>query len=128
MGAVSPYGKGVDTFIESLIDGKSAISAVANLADIKGLRSKVAGLVKDIDPKEIPRKYRRSMSNMSIYATLACREALDQARLNAEQCASGQMGVAIGSTIGSTQASQEFFDKFLSTGGLEQMKSTVFLK
>lgn len=128
MGAVSPYGKGVDTFIESLIDGKSAISAVANLADIKGLRSKVAGLVKDIDPKEIPRKYRRSMSNMSIYATLACREALDQARLNAEQCASGQMGVAIGSTIGSTQASQEFFDKFLSTGGLEQMKSTVFFK
>jgi 3-oxoacyl-[acyl-carrier-protein] synthase II len=68
------------------------------------------------------------MSNMSIYATLACREALDQARLNAEQCASGQMGVAIGSTIGSTQASQEFFDKFLSTGGLEQMKSTVFFK
>lgn len=128
MGAVSPYGKGVDTFIESLIDGKSAISAVANLADIKGLRSKVAGLVNDIDPKEIPRKYRRSMSNMSIYATLACREALDQARLNAEQCASGQMGVAIGSTIGSTQASQEFFDKFLSTGGLEQMKSTVFFK
>jgi 3-oxoacyl-[acyl-carrier-protein] synthase II len=128
MGAVSPYGKGVDTLIESLIDGKSAISAVANLADIKGLRSKVAGLVKDIDPKEIPRKYRRSMSNMSIYATLACREALDQARLNAEQCASGQMGVAIGSTIGSTQASQEFFDKFLSTGGLEQMKSTVFFK
>lgn len=128
MGAVSPYGKGVDTFIESLIDGKSAISAVANLAGIKGLRSKVAGLVNDIDPKEIPRKYRRSMSNMSIYATLACREALDQARLNAEQCASGQMGVAIGSTIGSTQASQEFFDKFLSTGGLEQMKSTVFFK
>jgi 3-oxoacyl-[acyl-carrier-protein] synthase II len=128
MGAVSPYGKGVDTFIESLIDGKSAISAVTNLADIKGLRSKVAGLVNDIDPKEIPRKYRRSMSNMSIYATLACREALDQARLNAEQCASGQMGVAIGSTIGSTQASQEFFDKFLSTGGLEQMKSTVFFK
>jgi 3-oxoacyl-[acyl-carrier-protein] synthase II len=128
MGAVSPYGKGVDTFIESLIDGKSAISAVANLADMKGLRSRVAGLVSDIDPKEIPRKYRRSMSNMSIYATLACREALDQARLNAEQCASGQMGVAIGSTIGSTQASQEFFDKFLSTGGLEQMKSTVFFK
>ena len=128
MGAVSPYGKGVETFIESLIEGKSAITSVANLADIKGLRSWVAGLVDDIDPKEIPRKYRRSMSSMSIYATLACREALDQARLNAEHCTGGQMGVAIGSTIGSTQTTQEFFNNLLSTGGLEQMKSTVFFK
>jgi 3-oxoacyl-[acyl-carrier-protein] synthase II len=128
MGAVSPYGKGVETFIESLIEGKSAITSVANLADIKGLRSWVAGLADGIDPKEIPRKYRRSMSSMSIYATLACREALDQARLNAEHCTGGQMGVAIGSTIGSTQTTQEFFNNLLSTGGLEQMKSTVFFK
>ena len=85
-------------------------------------------MVDDIDPKEIPRKYRRSMSSMSIYATLACREALDQARLNAEHCTGGQMGVAIGSTIGSTQTTQEFFNNLLSTGGLEQMKSTVFFK
>jgi 3-oxoacyl-[acyl-carrier-protein] synthase II len=128
MGAVSPYGKGVDTFIESLIEGKSAITSLSNLADIKGLRSWVAGLVIGIDPKEIPRKYRRSMSSMSIYATMACREALDQARLNEEQCTGGQMGVAIGSTIGSTLTTQEFFNNLLSTGSLEQMKSTVFFK
>ncbi len=128
MGAVSPYGKGVDLFIDSLIAGKSAITSLSELAEIEGLRSWVAGLVNDIDPKEIPRKYRRSMSKMSIYATLACREALNQAGLTAEQCASGQMGVAIGSTTGSTQATQEFFDSFLSTRGLEQVKSTVFFK
>lgn len=128
MGAVSPYGKGVDTFIESLIEGKSAITSLSNLADIKGLRSWVAGLVNGIDPKEIPRKYRRSMSSMSIYATMACREALDQARLNEEQCTGGQMGVAIGSTIGSTLTTQEFFNNLLSTGSLELMKSTVFFK
>lgn len=128
MGAVSPYGKGLDIFFESLIEGKSAITSLSNLADIKGLRSRVAGLVNGIDPKEIPRKYRRSMSSMSIYATMACREALDQARLNEEQCTGGQMGVAIGSTIGSTLTTQEFFNNLLSTGSLEQMKSTVFFK
>src|SRR5210317_1542560 len=95
MGAVSPYGKGVETFIESLIEDKSAITSVANLDDIKGLRSWVAALADGIDPKATPRKYLRSMSIMSIYATLACREALDQARLNAEHCTGGQMGVAI---------------------------------
>ena len=128
MGAVSPYGKGLDILFESLIEDKSAITSLSNLADIKGLRSWVAGLVNGIDPKEIPRKYRRSMSSMSIYATMACREALDQARLNEEQCTGGQMGVAIGSTIGSTLTTQEFFNNLLSTGSLEQMKSTVFFK
>ena len=128
MGAVSPYGKGVDLLIGSLIAGKSAITTLSELAEIEGLRSWVAGLVSGIDPKEIPRKYRRSMSKMSIYATLACQEALNQAGLKAEECSSGQMGVAIGSTTGSTQATQEFFDSFLSTGGLNQVKSTIFFK
>jgi 3-oxoacyl-[acyl-carrier-protein] synthase II len=128
MGAVSPYGKGVQLLIDALIEGKSAITSLSELAEIRGLRSWVAGVVDGIDPKEIPRKYRRSMSRMSIYATLACQEAIDQAGLTAEQCASGQMGVAIGSTTGSTQTTQEFFRRFLSTQSLEQIKSTVFFK
>jgi 3-oxoacyl-[acyl-carrier-protein] synthase II len=128
LGAVSPYGRGADTLVESLIKGKSGIRRVNELAKIRGLRCKVAGIVPDIDPQEIPRKYRRSMSNMSIFAVLACREALRQANLGAEECAGGQMGVAIGSTTGSIQASQEFFTNFFDTGGLEQMKSTVFFK
>jgi 3-oxoacyl-[acyl-carrier-protein] synthase II len=68
------------------------------------------------------------MSNMSVYATLACQEALRQAGLRDEVCSSGQMGVAIGSTVGSTQTTQEIFDDFLSSHSLERMKSTVFFK
>jgi 3-oxoacyl-[acyl-carrier-protein] synthase II len=128
MGAVSPFGKGVDTLLGSLIEGKSGVRQAEELAGIRGLRCRVAGLVPHIDPREIPRKYRRSMSNMSIFAVLACSEALQQADLGTEECAGGQMGVAIGSTTGSIQATQEFFENFLSTGGLEQMKSTVFFK
>ncbi len=128
MGAVSPYGKGVDVLIESLIEGKSGIIRVNELVEIHGLRSWVAGLVHSIEPKEIPRKYRRSMSNMSVYATLASQEALEQAGLGAEHCSNGQMGVVIGSTVGSIQATQEFFDNFLSNRSLEQMKSTIFFK
>ena len=128
MGAVSPYGKGQDLLIESLMAGRSAIRQVDKLGQINGVRSKVAGLVPDIDPKEIPRKYRRSMSNMSVYATLACQEALQQSGLSAVQCAGGQMGVAIGSTIGSTQTNQEFFEIFLATRDLERIKSTIFFK
>jgi 3-oxoacyl-[acyl-carrier-protein] synthase II len=128
MGAVSPYGRGVNTLLNSLIEGKSGICRAEELAAIRGLRCRVAGLVPHIDPQEIPRKYRRSMSNMSIFAVFACSEALKQAGLGTEECAGGQMGVAIGSTTGSIQATQEFFENFLDTSDLEQMKSTVFFK
>lgn len=128
MGAVSPYGKGQDLLIDSLMAGRSAIRQVDKLDPINGVRSKVAGLVPDIDPKEIPRKYRRSMSNMSVYATLASQEALQQSGLSAAECTSGQMGVAVGSTIGSTQTNQEFFKNFLATRDLERIKSTIFFK
>jgi len=128
MGAVSPFGRGVNTLMASLIDGKSGIRRAEELGAIQGLRCRVAGLVPGVDSREIPRKYRRSMSNMSIFALLACSEALVQAGLGAKECAGGRMGLAIGSTTGSIQATHEFFENFLTTGSLEQMKSTVFFK
>jgi len=128
MGAVSPLGRGADILVESLIEGKSGITWLADLVEIGGLRSRVGGLVPDVDPKEIPRKYRRCMSNMSVYATLACQEAIRQAGLSDEDCSGGQMGVVVGSTVGSTQTTQEIFDDFLISHSLERMKSTVFFK
>ena len=56
LGAVSPYGRGVDTLINSIMEGKSGIRRLEELAKIRGLNSRVAGLVPDIDPREIPRK------------------------------------------------------------------------
>lgn len=128
MGAVSPMGRGVNILLESLIEGKSGVTALGDLIEIGGLRSWVAGLVQGVDPKEIPRKYRRCMSNMSVYATLACQEALRQAGLSNEFCAGGRMGVAVGSTVASTRTTQDFFKDFLSSNSLERMKSTVFFK
>lgn len=128
MGAVSPFGRGVEILLSSLIEGKSGIRREDDLAAIGGLRCRLAGFVPGTDPREIPRKFRRSMSSMSVFAVLACREALQQAGLGKEECAGGKMGIAIGSSTGSIQATQEFFENFLNSGSLEQMKSTVFFK
>jgi 3-oxoacyl-[acyl-carrier-protein] synthase II len=121
-------GRGADILVESLIEGKSGITWLVDLGKIGGLRSQVGGLVQEVDPQEIPRKYRRCMSNMSVYATLACQEAIHQAGLNDEDCTGGQMGVVVGSTVGSTQTTQDFFNDFISLNSLEKMKSTVFFK
>lgn len=128
MGVVSPFGRGVDSLINALMAGKSGVKSIPELEEIEGLRSKVAALVEGVDPKKIPRKYRRSMSGMSIYAYLACKEALHQAGLESEEYSNGSMGIVIGSTISSITTLQEFFEHYLEDHNIEQSKTSTFFK
>jgi len=128
MGAVSPYGKGVSVLTEGLKAGRSAVIPAEGVENIAGLRSRVQARVKGINPKQIPRKHRRSMSAMSQFATLASYEALQDAGLGQEACESGRLGVAISSTTGSTQTTQSFFESYLGTRSLEELKSTHFFQ
>lgn len=128
MGSISPYGRGVRTLIESLYAMKSSVVKIPELADFGGLRTHVAAIVPDVDPKEIPRKYRRSMSKMSLYAVLACQEALSQAGVAQEWFSEGRLGISIGCTVGSPIATQEFFEDFLTYRSLERMRATTFFQ
>jgi 3-oxoacyl-[acyl-carrier-protein] synthase II len=128
LGAVSPFGAGVAPLMEGLLAGRSAVCVVPELERVGGLRTRVAGLVRGVDPKQVPRKDRRSMSAMSVYATLASQEALAGAGLGEAVLGSGRLGVAIGSTVGSTQATEEFFRDFFTDSSLERMKSTLFFQ
>jgi 3-oxoacyl-[acyl-carrier-protein] synthase II len=128
MGAISPFGKGVDVLMESLVTGKSAVKVITGLEEFGGLRTRVAALVPALDAKEIPRKFRRTMSKMSVYATLACQEALTLAGLGEERLSDRKMGVAIGSSIGSPIATQGFYEDFLTDHSLERMRSTLFFQ
>lgn len=125
-GSVSPYGRGVEPLMEGLLAGRSAVRTVPELAAVGGLRTRVAAQVAGIDPKEIPRKDRRSMSAMSIFATLASKDALAQSGVTAEQLTGGRLGVSLGSTVGSTETTEELFRDFFTDSSLERMKSTVF--
>lgn len=128
VGAVSPLGFGADELMKGLIQGRSGISRVETLRQVQGLRCLVAGLAPEAEPKLIDRKFRRSMSPMSIYATQACREALAQAGVIEETLAGGRLGVCIGSTIGSPHTYEEFFADYLKDFSLERVKSTMFFK
>jgi 3-oxoacyl-[acyl-carrier-protein] synthase II len=128
MGAISPFGVGAGALMESLIKGESGVVDVPELRSIGGVRSHVAALVRDVDPALIPRKHRRTMSRMSIYAVLACQEALGQAGLGPECCSGGRMGVSIGSTIASIDTFQKFFEDYLASKNMEQMRSGMFFQ
>jgi 3-oxoacyl-[acyl-carrier-protein] synthase II len=128
MGAVSPFGRGIDPLFEALAEGRSGVTRAPELAGIGGMRTRVAARATGFDPLEIPRKFRRSMSAMSVFATLAASDAAAQGGLDERHLAGGRLGVSIGSTVGSPQATQEFFDDFRTDDSLERMKSTVFFQ
>lgn len=128
MGAVSPYGTGVGALYEALKSGKSAVTRHPPLESVKGLRCSIAGSVPELDVKQIPRKFRRSMSRMSLFAMLASLEALETGQVGQEMRRSDQTGVIIGTTVSSPQTQQDFFADYLQDHSIEQVKSSLFFK
>jgi len=126
VGVVSPFGRGIESLMAALLAGRSGVVRVPALAGITGMRTRVAALATGVDAMEIPRKFRRSMSNMSVFATLASLDAAAMAGLGEEQLGGGRLGVSIGSTTGSPQTMEEFFRDFGADNSLERMKSTLF--
>jgi len=84
MGAVTPYGEGVDTLWQALLRGESAISEM-DLFDLGGIACTRAGVIRGYVPPEGFSQAPRA----SGFAAGACREALSQAGLlgDAEACA-----------------------------------------
>ena len=76
MGAVTPYGDGVETLWQSLLDGVSAISDM-DLFDLGGISCTRAGVIRGFTP---PPGFERA-PRASGFAAAACREALHQAGL-----------------------------------------------
>lgn len=128
IGVISPLGNSYATLFEQLAQGRSGIAELPSLCSVGGLRSRLAATVKDVDAKQIPRKNRRSMSDMSVYAYLASLQALSMADFPHEQLDSGTLGVTIGSTLGSTATSEGFFQDYFQDYSLERMKSGLFFQ
>ena len=128
IGIISPLGHGFEQLNSALFAGESGVKYVSELQEIGGLRSRLAATVEGIDPKQVPRKIRRSMSNMSIYAYLASQQALAMADYPEAQLSSGRTGVVIGSTLGSTETSEKFFADYFRDHSLERMKSGLFFQ
>ncbi len=124
MGAVSPYGAGVQTLWEGLLSAKNCIHTVQELEALPMVNTKVAATVPEMDYSFIPRKYRRSMSRMGLYAYCAAQEALKQAGY---EIAPEQLGFFMGSTLNSISVWMEL-TKYSQGAHLELIKTSDFLQ
>lgn len=128
MGVVTPFGSGVQSLWQHLLNGDSAVQAMPDMQKLGGLRTAVAAIISDIDLNELPRKKRRFMSPMSIYSTVAAMEASTMSQLTQHQITDRSTGLCLASTMGSTTESEAFFQELHDRGSIENVKSSMFFK
>lgn len=116
LGAITPIGNYVASFWQGLKDKKVGIAPITYF-DTTDYKAKLAGEVKDFDPKKyMDPKAARRMEPFSQYAVAAAGEAIAQAGLDMEKEDPFRVGTSIGSGIGSLQAMEREHKKMLEKG------------
>jgi len=100
LGVVSPVGIGVDTFWNSLMEGRSGVRRITTF-DPSALDTQIAAEVSDFDPTDfMDRKEARRNDRFVQFGYAASRLALDDAQLAITPQNATRVGVLIGSGIG----------------------------
>lgn len=110
MGAVTALGDNWPAFAQALKSGTSAIRCLEDWATYKDLNTNLAGPIEDfVVPAHYSRKKIRSMGRVALLSTRATELALaDAGLLDDPLIQSGIMGIAYGSSTGSTDATRDF--------------------
>jgi 3-oxoacyl-[acyl-carrier-protein] synthase II len=116
MGAVTPLGRGIDTFWDNLIACKSGVSTVRRFDSTKfdvrfGGECADFDCTTDIDPKRA-----RRMDRFSQMAVVAAKEAARQSGLDMSRVDPRRVGVIIGSGIGGIKELEDQYSRLLDKG------------
>lgn len=128
IGAISPLGSDVDSLIKGLERKQCAVKYMENWKDYTGLHSLVAAPAVLKNEKDIPRRKRRSMGRMGIFAAQAAEQAIKDSALGKTVLSSGRVGCIIGSTIGSPEALTEAFEAIIPRKDISEITSMEFFK
>lgn len=128
VGTVSAMGNDVSSLVKGIEDGRSAVHYMEGWDQYTGLRSLIGAPAEIINEKAIPRKNRRSMGRMSIFAVQAAEQALSDAGIKHDELTSGRVGCIIGSTVGSAKSLNETFEILLPQKDLTQLSSMKFFQ
>lgn len=116
LGAITPIGNSVEEFWNGLKEKKVGIGPIACF-DTAEYKAKLAAEVKDFDPKNyMDPKTARRMERFCQFAVAAAKEAIEDAGLDMSQEDPFQVGVSVGSGIGSLQSVEREYKKLLEKG------------
>jgi 3-oxoacyl-[acyl-carrier-protein] synthase II len=117
MGAITPYGVGVDKFWESLKAGKSGITT-SELIDIEKHVVKISGEVKNFAPEEFMEpKAAKKMDRFIQFAMVAADEAIKDAKIDElKDIDPYRVGVIVSSAAGGFRTFEENHIRILEKG------------
>ena len=116
LGVISPVGNDIGTFWFSLLAGKSGIG-MAKSFDVSAFDSRIAGEVKDFDPaRYFDFKEAKRMEKFAQYAAAASKEAVKDSGIDLTIEDLTQIGVLIGSGMGSLRMIEEQYKTYLEKG------------
>ncbi len=115
IGVISPVGLDLNSFWDSLVNGRGGISEVENI-DISQYPSKIAGEIKDFDVSSIMEKRdAKKVDRYTHFAIAAALQAWKDSGLDEQQVDRENIGVLVGSGIGGIRTTEEqlrvLFDK-----------------
>lgn len=125
-GMYSSLGNNPESAMNSLIENRSAVKLMDEWAQMKGLNCWLGAPVQPYDKSVIPRLARRTMSPMSEMSTLATMQALESANLKVSDIDPQRAMLSIGSTTGSPQVLQEYFERMSSNETINQSGTSFF--
>lgn len=117
LGAVTPFGVGVDKFWENLKKGNSGISTSESI-DIDKHVAKISGEVKNFNPEEyIEPKKAKKMDRYIQFAMVAADEAIKDAKIeNLEDVDPYRIGVIVSSAAGGFRTFEENHLRIIEKG------------
>jgi 3-oxoacyl-[acyl-carrier-protein] synthase II len=128
-GALTSLGNNWTSFQQNLADGISGIRYMEDWDCYNKLNTRLGGPVLDFEvPAHYNRKKTRSMGRVALLATRASELALDNAGLlNDPLLGNGQVGVAYGSSTGSTDATKDFAG-MLTHNDMSKLTATTYIR
>jgi len=104
IGLTSPIGHDLASVTAALRESRHGIVTVPGWADVPGLRTRLAAIARDVPFGDYPRKKIRSMGRVALLSTYATEQAIADAGLDLGTLPPHDVGLAYGSTHGSSSA------------------------
>lgn len=128
MGVVSPLGSDLGQIEVALREGRSGVRRMTEWAHVTHMLTQLGAPADVPQIAALPRKVSRLMGRVALLATVATERAIADAGLTTEEVQSGAIGLAHGSTHGSSSANEAWVKQLLDQGGLLGLPATSYLK
>src|SRR3989338_5248636 len=116
VGVVTPIGNNKNDFWNALIQGKSGVDKITSF-DPHQFHSRIAGEIKNYNPTDsIPLKESKRMEKFSQFAVTAATEAIRDSGLDLKKENPFEIGVVVGSGIGSLGIIEKEHSIYLTKG------------